>query len=330
LSTTVSLSFTSRAYQGEADIPAIADLLNLCLRVDDEDHITTVEGLQEHYRNPEVDAQRNVRLWHASTGLLVAISGLRLQPGDEHDEPEQTVYLGFSIHPDMRSSGLDAQIMAWSEQHLQHLLPDYRGAVKLYSGVQNNQRDRIELLERYGFQATRQFYRMSRALTDDLPDIALPEGFTVRTVDAVEDAERWVEMFNQTFIDHWHHRPMTLEQFHYCASLSDYDADLDWVAIAPDGNFAGFCVGHIDWAENAQLGRDRGWISLLGTRRGYRRLGLGRAMLVKGLRQLQAKGLTTAMLGVDSENPSKALHLYESLGFQQVAASTAYVKHIMN
>ncbi|MGL5063733.1 MAG: GNAT family N-acetyltransferase, partial [Microcoleus sp.] len=80
--------------------------------------------------------------------------------------------------------------------------------------------------------------------------------------------------------------------------------------------------------ENDRTGRNEGWIGVLGTRRGFRKLGLGRAMLLAGLQRLKAAGVDTAILGVDAENPSGALRLYESTGFRKIRNSISYVKDV--
>jgi ribosomal protein S18 acetylase RimI-like enzyme len=67
---------------------------------------------------------------------------------------------------------------------------------------------------------------------------------------------------------------------------------------------------------------------VLGTRRGFRGRGLGRAMLLSGLSQLKQSGVETALLGVDSQNPSGALQLYKSVGFSQRDVSTTFSKSV--
>ncbi len=91
---------------------------------------------------------------------------------------------------------------------------------------------------------------------------------------------------------------------------------------------AGFCFCLIDPEANARNGRNEGWIDMLGTRRGFRKIGLGRAMLLAGLHRLKADGVDTAILGVDAENPSGALGLYESTGFHKVFTTIAYRKDL--
>ena len=60
--------------------------------------------------------------------------------------------------------------------------------------------------------------------------------------------------------------------------------------------------------------------------RAHRGLGLGRALLLEGMRALRRRGCTHLMLGVDSDNPTGALRLYESVGFREWRTSVAFRK----
>ena len=51
-------------------------------------------------------------------------------------------------------------------------------------------------------------------------------------------------------------------------------------------------------------------------------------MLLAGLHRLKAAGVATAILGVDAENSSGALRLYESAGFHNIRNSISYVKDV--
>lgn len=64
------------------------------------------------------------------------------------------------------------------------------------------------------------------------------------------------------------------------------------------------------------LGVKQGILDSVFTRRGWRRRGLARALIGRSLRLLRESGMTSAVLGVDAENPSGALGLYESFGFE--------------
>jgi ribosomal protein S18 acetylase RimI-like enzyme len=54
--------------------------------------------------------------------------------------------------------------------------------------------------------------------------------------------------------------------------------------------------------------------------------GLARALIARSLHLLAAEGLDTAALGVDADNPSGALGLYESFGFAVAERGAAWRK----
>ena len=70
----------------------------------------------------------------------------------------------------------------------------------------------------------------------------------------------------------------------------------------------------------------RGWLNSVFTRRAWRRRGLARALIARSLGVLRERGQTSAALGVDADNPSGALGLYERLGFAVDQRATAWRK----
>ena len=135
-------------------------------------------------------------------------------------------------------------------------------------------------------------------------------------------------MFNLSFIDHFDFHPATVERRQHRMSSPYYRPDRDLIAIAPDGTFAAFCLCSIDDEHNKRNNINDGWIDVLGTRRGFRKIGLGRAVLLAGLRKLQENGVADAVLGVDAENPTGALGLYESAGFSKYKTGVAFRKEL--
>ena len=101
---------------------------------------------------------------------------------------------------------------------------------------------------------------------------------------------------------------------------------LDLVAAGPDDSFAAFCTCSFSAEENKLLGRRDGWVDLVGTRPDLRGRGLGRAVLLSGLRRLQALGATRALLGTQSTN--SAQRLYTSVGFQIIHKLRWYTKEL--
>jgi mycothiol synthase len=299
-------------YRSEADLADIADLYNACEVVDRFDRGISPAELQEDFADPDFDLAEDLRLWRDDHGALMAVGSLW------HPLPEGSVQgcLSLKVHPDYRYQGLEEQVIAWGEARLLAAAQGLDLPVQLDLDFYDTQSELLTLGQNQGFSPIRYFFHMTRSLVEPIPEPKLPAGFTLRTVDTETNAEAWVEMFNQTFIDHWNHHELTLQDFYYYCGLSCYQADLDLVALAPDGTFAAFCQSVIHHGDNLRTGRKEGWIGELGTRRGFRHRGLGRAMLLHGLQRLRAAGMETAILGVDADNPNGALGLYRSVGFR--------------
>lgn len=315
---------SARSYAGDRDLSAIADLINTCEAVDRLDEGTSISELQREFKQPSRDLARDICLWEDAGGKLIGFAQLSIsEPAEVTDG-----WLWFRVHPQMRGGDVEASAIAWGEVRMREVSAVRGSLVKLRSSTRADECDRISLLQSWGFRVDRYFYRMARSLSEPIAEPKFPEGFLLRQFPGEEDAEAWVEMFNQSFIDHWNHHDLTVEKFTYDLAKPSYRKDLDLIAVAADGTFAAFCCGQINVEECDRTGRNEGWIAVLGTRRGFRKLGLGRAMLLAILQQLKAAGVETAILGVDAANPSGALRLYESAGFHNIRDSISYVKDV--
>ena len=77
-----------------------------------------------------------------------------------------------------------------------------------------------------------------------------------------------------------------------------------------------------DWGDVVPV---EAWINTVGTRRDYRGKGVARWLMAETHRRVVAadEGYERAILGVDSENPTGALALYRSQGYEDVRSVTA-------
>jgi mycothiol synthase len=98
-----------------------------------------------------------------------------------------------------------------------------------------------------------------------------------------------------------------------------YIPELDIVAVAPDGRLAAFCVG---WALPDQT---EAQVEPPGVHPDFQHLGLGRAVLLEGLRRMQMIGARHAHVETYSVN-DPARGLYESVGFRVAHAPLTYSK----
>lgn len=314
----------ARPYLGETDLQPIADLLNACEAIDQEDTYHTVTELQMEFTAPNCNPERDLRLWHDSNGQLIGFGQLWMP---SKFVAEVDGFLWFRVHPTARERGLEPGIIAWAEACIQAVAEAQNLPARLSVSCRDYQHDRIRLFEQQGFTYERCFWRMVRSMAEPMPLLQLPEGFTLKFGEQVDRAA-WVDLHNQTFIDHWNFQPMTIEDAQHWVTDPLYRPELDLVAVAPDGTYAAFCYAHIDTEENQQKERLEGHVGLLGTRRGFRRLGLGRTLLLAGLRRLKAAGMETVTIGVDAQNPHQAYKLYESVGFCQQHTNLNFARRL--
>ena len=66
-----------------------------------------------------------------------------------------------------------------------------------------------------------------------------------------------------------------------------------------------------------------GWVGTLGVRRPWRKRGIGLALLRHSFNEFYRRGKRKVGLGVDAQNLTGALRLYESAGMQSTRRSTS-------
>lgn len=288
----------------------------------DED--TLVCDLQLFFESADFDS-RNFRLWRDKQEKLIGFSQLFISEQNEEIEG----YLYFDVYPTHRGI-LEASILEWSKQRMGEIAKNPSLPLKLITRSSNNRNERCLFLEEQGFTTERHFLTMACSLNQAFSADNLPTGFRLQQLSGEGNIKAWVEMFNESFIDHWDHHPLTISTAESWLKNPHYKPELNWVAVAPDGTFAAFCVGYINEAENAHTGHKDGWVKLLGTRRGFRKLGLGRAILLACMKQLQAVNIEQIKLGVDAQSLTSATRLYEAVGFKKVNTWLSYVKEIQS
>ena len=313
-----------------ADAPPIEGLRFRRPRGDDVDYEATAEvfaAANQHDGIPWIPLGRHLREeWEGSVGvdpltdcLIAEIDGRAVAEGGV----ERRVHDGIAVYhvdghvrPERRRRGLGRAIL---RENIRRATERSAGeeasqAVEMRSQAEETGVGNRALLETHGFEPIRWFFMMRRPNLDDIPDAPLPDGLEIRPVTpdqhrAIFDAE--VEAFR----DHWSAKEKTDEDLETMLGRKELDTDL-WVVAWDGDEIAGVVQNWIWPEENAALGVASGWLEHISVRRPWRRRGLGRAITAESLRRVAAAGMTDAMLGVDAENPSGALGLYQGLGFE--------------
>ncbi len=180
-------------------------------------------------------------------------------------------------------------------------------------------------LERRGFLAARFGFEMVRPSLDDIPDRALPAGLEVRRVDPSHLRRIW-EAEVEAFAGHWGAGAEDGSEERWQEFLADpLNRDTGLWQVAWDGDqIAGMVRPFINAGENTRFGVARGWCENISTRAPWRGRGVASALISRALHGLRDRGMTQAALGVDAQNETGALRLYQAMGFQEAARETVW------
>lgn len=323
---TLTTTLRLRPFAGDADLPAMAAIAQRCNAADQVDERPTVDSLAAWTHNlVNTDPAEDIVLAEVA-GRLV---GYQHTSWRREDAGAYIYMLAGFVDPDWRRQGLGTVLVERGEARLRAVAATHLGAdaprhFQTFTAV--TRVGKVALFERRGYHTERHFYEMLRTGLHDLPPAPLPPGLELRPVDRHNRPllhAIW-EASEEAFRDHWGNREPSIEDFQRLLDQPDTDPDLWQVAWDTATNqIAGVSINSIPAEENAQLGRARGWVDDLSVRRPYRRQGLGRALLLNSLIALRARGLTEVGLGVDAQNPTGALRLYESVGFTPYQHSLA-------
>jgi ribosomal protein S18 acetylase RimI-like enzyme len=178
------------------------------------------------------------------------------------------------------------------------------------------------VVEARSFAPFRASLEMQVPLDDSTPAPAWPAGVNVRTVRSGEEREVHA-VGEEAFADGNDFRPTPFEE--WTAWWDDGRKRLDlWFAAEADGSLAGVALCELERAGAPCLG----WVETLAVRRSWRRRGLGRGLLLHSFRAFRGLGRTAVGLSVDSENPTGAVRLYESVGMRLVSRRVLYEKRL--
>jgi len=182
-------------------------------------------------------------------------------------------------------------------------------------------------LEQRGFRIVRYYYRMQRDLSEPIPAVQLPGDLALRVYTS-ELSDAVYAAFNEAFRDHWSFDPVTDEDWQmFFIGRTSFRPDLTYVVMAGD-EVAGFSINGISPEENARRGRSEGWVEELAVRRPWRKRGVATALLCASMHAFKAEGLQHAMLGVDTQNLTGALRVYEGVGFKSIKRYIQFEKAV--
>ncbi len=316
--------FRFRTYRGEPDLDGLCAVLLAVETVDGTNEIWGREAMANWLANmPDFEAERDVLIAEVE-GRMVAWSyrSRRVRDGIR-------VFDSYGrVHPDWRRRGLGRAMLRLNESvsRARALAEDDPREAALGSWSSEANRGNVVLLESEGYEVVRWFFEMERPDLDDILELGLPEGIELRPVPGERLRDVLLATF-EAFEDHWGAVERSEADIRQTLGDPDTDPSLWRVAWAGD-EVAGSVINAIYPDENEALGFRRGWLDRVSVRRPWRRQGVARALIAASLVALRERGMERAALGVDADNQSGALGLYEGLGFRPIHRAMAYRKPV--
>jgi ribosomal protein S18 acetylase RimI-like enzyme len=289
------------------DAPAIAELLNSHAAATGRRADETAEGVERWFELEDLDPARD---------MFLAVEGSRLvgyadvsAPGDDPN----VVNVDLRVPPS--GERVVERLLAEVEHRAEQLRCD---GARIRAFANERDDDYRAALSRHGFGVVRSSFTMEIELETPTEDPVWPAGLASRPFR--EGEERAVyDAYVEAFADHWGFVAESFADWCTWNLAADRDTSL-WRLVEDGGELAGLCMS------TPSRGGDEtvGWVNVLAVRRPWRRRGLGRALLLESFGLFRSIGRLRAGLGVDSENTTGALVLYESAGMRATSRSDTW------
>lgn len=297
-----------RFVQG-ADEPIWVETLNASRKGREDWRAVTVEEmLVQEKENPSFDVEGRfvAELDRKPVGIVHA--------NVEKAREERKGFIRFDVIPEHRGRGIERQLVETGLGELKA-----RGMMTAQAAADYREQDHVRALEELGFKRVREFSMMEMEVADASQNIRENRQVAIRPLqkDRDEDIKLWTWLMNETFKEHFNFRPDTVDDIRYFLFSDLYFDKLKEIFFAEfDGESVGYIGAGIDERYNLEKHVQRGDIFTIGVLKKYRRTGIGARLMLHALETFRAKGMTKATLGVDDYNPTKAMRLYEKVGFK--------------
>jgi mycothiol synthase len=283
--------------------------------------------IRNEWVSPGFDPAEDIRLVFAPNGEMVGYievwttARLPVHP-----------WVWLRVHPDHENLGIGSWLLEWAEQRALQVLPNIPAGLRFAPrvGIYRQADQFKKLIEEMGYCYIRSSYRMLIEMNEPAPEPVWSEGITLRTYDPQTDAEAVYRAFVDSFRDHFGFVEEPFEQGfkrfrHFQLESEDFDPTLLFLAIdGPSEEIAGFniCQAHV--YDDPEVG----WVGSLGVRRPWRKRGLGLALLRHSFNEFYRRGKRKVGLGVDAQNLTGALRLYENAGMHVQHVFDIYEKEL--
>ena len=289
------------------DEPIWVQVLNASRKGREDWRTITVEELRADEERPSFDFEG--RFIAEMDGKAVGIVHAKVDKSNE----ERKGFIHLDVVPEFRDCGIEASLIETALKELRA-----RGMANAQTWADSSEKERIGLLEGLHFRHIRLFSVMEMELAELSQNVGGNKQVAIRSLrrDLEDDIKLFNWLGNETYKEDLDYSPRTLEETRHFLLLDPYLQEKEVLFAVLDGESVG-CVGvGIDVKLNLEKRTQAGEVFVIGVLKAHRRKGIATELMLQGLERLKAKGMTRAILGVEDENVTQAMKLYEKLGFR--------------
>jgi ribosomal protein S18 acetylase RimI-like enzyme len=231
-------------------------------------------------------------------------------------------WVGIDVYfqPELRGSLIAREMYLWAEEQAMRIAREQGKKTVYVLWVLHDDEVLVRHFNEQGYRLARGYVHLSRILDNTIPPAHLTEGFVVRGCmgereGAARARAQYGAFASSAPFEHY------LERFTKFMRSPVYSNELDIVAVAPDEQIGAFCIVWIDPINKVGL------FEPVGTYPNFQRKGLGKAVMLEGLRRMQERGMKSAIVSTGEDN-LPAIKLYESIGFRVVNKLGTYEKDV--
>lgn len=290
----------------------------------ERDEFTDIDSIIDEWQASGADPAEDVRLVFAPNGELVGYI-------EVWNNAKSLTHLELwgRLDPNYEDLGIGTWMLHWAEQRALQVLPKLSAELRFapHVGTYRQAVKAKKLFEDMGYQHLRSTYHMLIEMDALVPAAKLPDGITLRTYNPEMDAEAVYRAEKEAFRDHFGYveEPFEegLKRWKHSRQYEGFDPTLYFLAMDGD-EIAGMSLCR----DYSHYDPDRGWVRSLGVRRPWRKQGIGLALLRHSFNELYRRGKRKVGLGVDSQNLTGAVRLYEKAGMRVDQVYDYYEKEL--
>jgi mycothiol synthase len=264
--------------------------------------------------------ESEVLTWFDLPGIetVVAEEGRELVGYMDVREEEGRVFVDVRVAPAAHGRGVADALLARAEEWAREHVP--RAAMRAFAPERDHEVQAA--VRRAGYELVRHSFTMQIDLPDEIAAPSFPDGVTARTYRPADERSVF-DTFNESFADHWDFQPQAFDLWRTFMFRTGHDPELWWLAEV-DGELAGVSINAWHFSGDPTYG----WIGTLGVKPQWRRRGIACALLLQSFRDFRARGAQRVGLGVDAENTTGAVALYEGVGMRAVRRNDNFWKDL--